>query len=435
VQALIELLLNPVLFNISHGDNLNAEKSKNLIHSNYGWVIMGQFWYVDLFSQFIFFSVGILLPIWRDELGITVFQSGILGAIGFFGFALISIPSGMLLPRYNPRKVIFICTLIMSIFAFAHGLASTPILLIISRFGFVVSMVCWTQVKVLFMQKLFTQNLYPLINSIDFGIKALGQLVTFSSVAYLIVFFGGWSAFFFAIGVLLLLFLPMWFFFGKEKNITTKLEKLPEYLGNPISILKRKKSLWLLAGAQIGAAFPFACFVTFYPTFLLETMDLEIEAVGFLMSLFPLGSVLGSFSAGPISQLIGRRKPLIWIPGLLLPVCYILILHVTNLYSLGIILFIMGMLAFAVAPVLFTIPFDMQLKPQELVIALGLIRTLFPIGATIGPLLVSLIRVSTGSLYDGLLIAAPMAFTLLICGLIMPETGPIVQNKNINSIS
>ena len=69
---------------------------------------MGQLWYVDICIQLIFFSVGILLPIWREELGVTPFQSGILGAVGFLGFGLISIPSGLVLPKYNPRKVTFI---------------------------------------------------------------------------------------------------------------------------------------------------------------------------------------------------------------------------------------------------------------------------------------------------------------------------------------
>ncbi len=403
---------------------MSLKDINNPTHPNYGWVVMGQLWYVDICIQLIFFSVGILLPIWRDELGITPFQSGILGAVGFLGFGLISIPSGLMLTKYNPRKVTFVFTFFMAIFAFAHGLATTPLILIFSRFGFTVSMVCRVQVQVLFIQKWFSNNLYPVINSIEMGTRALGQLITFAVTSYLVVFLGGWEAFHFLVGVLLLLFLPSWLLFGKERNSHGVEEKLPEYSGNPISILKRQKTVWIIAGAQIGAAVSFACFVTFYPTFLIDNMNMNLKQAGFLMSVFPIGSVFGSFTAGSISQFIGRRKPLIWIPGIILPVCYMLILHVENQYMLGSILFIMGFGAFVVPPILFTIPLDMRLKPQEIVIALGLIRTLFPVGATIGPLVVGLILGTTGSLYTGLLIVSPMALTLFVGGLLLPETGP-----------
>ena len=56
--------------------------------------------------------------------------------------------------------------------------------------------------------------------------------------------------------------------------------------------------------------------------------------------------------------------------------------------------------------------------------AIGLTRTLFPISATIGPLVVGAIVQSTGSLFVGLMIVSPMAVTLFIGGWLMPETGP-----------
>ena len=56
--------------------------------------------------------------------------------------------------------------------------------------------------------------------------------------------------------------------------------------------------------------------------------------------------------------------------------------------------------------------------------AIGLTRTLFPISATIGPLIVGVLVESTGSLFVGLMIVSPMAITLFIGGWLMPETGP-----------
>ena len=54
---------------------------------------------------------------------------------------------------------------------------------------------------------------------------------------------------------------------------------------------------------------------------------------------------------------------------------------------------------------------------------LGLVRTLFPLGATTGPLLVGFLLEDTGSLFIGLCIVSPMALTLLVGGRFLPETG------------
>ena len=78
----------------------------------------------------------------------------------------------------------------------------------------------------------------------------------------------------------------------------------------------------------------------------------------------------------------------------------------------------------AVPPILATIPLDMGLAPREVAVALGLMRTLFPLGATTGPILVGMIEEQTGSLELGLTIMAPLALSLFIAGIILPETGP-----------
>ena len=88
------------------------------------------------------------------------------------------------------------------------------------------------------------------------------------------------------------------------------------------------------------------------------------------------------------------------------------------------LLFLGGICAMAVPPIIATIPLDMRLPPREVAVAIGLTRTLFPISATIGPLIVGVIVESTGSLFVGLMIVSPMAITLFIGGWLMPETGP-----------
>ena len=141
------------------------------------------------------------------------------------------------------------------------------------------------------------------------------------------------------------------------------------------------------------------------------------------MGVFPVGATVGTLAAGPLSQMVGRRKPFIWVPGLLLPTSYILLLQMDNLPLSMLFLFTAGVAAMTVPPILATIPMDMRLSHREVAVAQGLIRTLFPFSAMWGPLFVGLMEEQTGSLYVGLMIVAPLAITLFIAGALLPETG------------
>ena len=75
----------------------------------YAWVIMSMLWSMDIINVIIFSSVGVLIPIWREDLGVTPLQAGLLGSAGFLGFGLMALPSSIWLTRYNPAIVTFVC--------------------------------------------------------------------------------------------------------------------------------------------------------------------------------------------------------------------------------------------------------------------------------------------------------------------------------------
>ena len=149
------------------------------------------------------------------------------------------------------------------------------------------------------------------------------------------------------------------------------------------------------------------------------------------MSAFPLGGIFGSVLGGALSQKIGRRKPILLFAGLILPGMYLILLNIDIISIAYLILFVIGALAMSFPPVLFTIPLDMKLSPREVAVAGGLNRTLFPIGATMGPIIVGALQESSGSLLTGLTFVSPLPITLFIAALFIPETGPKAEiNKS-----
>ena len=384
---------------------------------------MGNLWGMDLANVFVFMSIGVLIPIWKEDMGMTPLQAGLMGSAGFFGFGVMALPASIWLTRYNPRLITIVSALGMACAALLHAVAPNVTVLLIARFIFVLLAVSRIQMQVIFIQQWFQPRLYAIINSLDFSNRSLGQMIGIAATPSLVILLGGWRPVYVVVAIALTLFSIAWLFLGRERRRTQEEGGPAPQVGNPAGVLRRHKILWIVAGCQVGAALAFASFMTFYPTYAIEHFDISLNAVGLLMAAFAVGGIVGSLSAGSLSQLIGKRKPFVWGPGLFLPAIYFALLMVNSLPLAAILLFGAGMCAMAVPPILATIPLDMRLAPREVAVALGLVRTLFPVGATLGPLIVGAIQESTGSLFLGLSIVAPMAFTLYLGGKFLPETG------------
>lgn len=389
----------------------------------YAWVVMVHLWAMDQVNNLVFFSLGVMVPIWRGELGLTPTQAGLLGTVGFMGFGLMALPASIWLTRYSPKLITLLSCMGMAAATILQALAPGPLLLMLGRLLFVMLAAARIQIQVMFIQQWFRPKLYAAINSLDFGNRSVGQTLSLAAAPALILLLGGWRGYYFACAAALLLVTMSWVFLGREHHAGAVEGAPPQQEGNPAGVLRRRKVLWIIASAQVGVAVCFGSFLTFYPTYAIDRLGISLETAGLLMSAFPIGGIVGTLSSGPLSQWVGRRKPFIWAPGIILPVSYVLLLLATNLPFATLCLFAAGVSAMAVPPVLFTIPMDMRLAHREVAVAQGLMRTLFPFSAMWGPLFVGILEETTGSLFLGLMIVAPLNVTLFTNGLLMPETG------------
>ena len=394
------------------------------LQPKYAWVVMSILWGMDIINMLVFFSLGLLVPVWTEDLGVTPIEAGLLGSVGFLGFGLMALPAAIWITKYNPRLVALLSSIGMTIAVLLHAIATSVEILLLARFGFVVMTVIRIQVQVIFIQQWFKPSLYPLVNSLDFSFRSVGQVIALAATSFLIAVLGGWRALFIAIGVAAASLTILWGFYGREPNNHRENTSNSNLENNPAGVLRREKIIWITSSSQMGAATAFASFINFYPTFAIERSGISLEAIGLIMSLYPIGGIIGSITAGPLSQAIGRRKPFIWIGGIALPILYTAMLWVDSGLVLATLMFCAGVFSMVVPPTLTNIAFDLELPPRELSVALALMRTLFPVGATIGPVFVGILAEVTGSLFLGLSIVAPLAATLFIAGIFLPETGP-----------
>lgn len=391
---------------------------------NYGWLVMGFLWGLNLVVPLAAVSLGIMLPSMTEELGISPVQAGILGAAWFLGSALVSLPASIWLSRFSPKKITFLSIFLAGMTLLLQGWAPTFTVLLAARFLFVITVASRIQAEVLLIHQWFTSRQIAVVISISIGVLSIGQVAAVGLTPYLMILFSGWRNVYFVLGAFLLVGALLWLVIGRERAHAPTRESELSQMRSPISVLRRHKFLWVLAIAPSGAALAWGSVMTFWPTHALDSLNLSLPSVGMLMTLFPVGGIAAAFLAGPLSDLIGRRKPFLWVPGILLTPLYI-VLFTTKLPVLaGILLLVAGWNAMVWVPIIRTIPFDLRLAPRETAVATGLSMTLLPIVGALGPPLVGAVQQLTGSLQIGLLSIVAFPLTLLIGGLLIPETSP-----------
>lgn len=391
---------------------------------NYRWVVMGALWSGTLFLTWVNFSLGVMLPRIGPELSLTPIRAGLLGSLTGVAAALLSMPLSLWLSRFSAKVVVGMAVLGGVLFTLLQGWSPSFEEMLVSRALFVVAIPALRPATALLIGQWFQPGEFAQVNSLTAGLTSMGQTLGIALTPWLMLALGGWRSTFYALGLLGLAITLFWLLLGRQNLTPEYRASLAAQEGTPLRALTRYRTLWLLAFCQIGSALAYNAFLTFWPTFATTVRGLPLTTTGLLMSLFPIGSVIGSFSAGAISNWLGLRKPVIWLPGLILPGAYLVSINSDAIPVIGLALFVVGFCALVVVPIIFTYPYELQdITPREVAVAWGLVTTVTTTGGALGPLVTGGLQQATGSLHTALTFAAVCALTLGVLPFFLPETG------------
>jgi predicted MFS family arabinose efflux permease len=119
----------------------------------------------------------------------------------------------------------------------------------------------------------------------------------------------------------------------------------------------------------------------------------------------------------------GRRKPVLWVSELLLPMVTMGVLFSHSFPVLALLWFLWD-LAELYYPVIMTIPYELPgTKPQGVVLATAFVVTVFTAGSGLGPLLAGHAANAIG-LEKALLATCFFPLLLFVAGLLIVKTGP-----------
>lgn len=391
---------------------------------NYGWVVIGAFLAIDSLVFGITFALGIMIPPMSGDLGMSLRQSGWLGSANWMVPAILSIPLASWLARYNPKKLVTLVAIFQVPLLFAQGWAPNYWILLVSRIAFMAIGLARFPARPLLIQQWFPLEKITMVNSVlTVGMGAAGATAVFF-MGDIMDALNGWRNVFYLFGSIQAVILFVWVFLGRENPTTAPEVKRAARESFPIKAMLKYKALWLLGIGVTGDMLCFGAMETLWPQYAVSEGIVSIERASYSLGLSYYGFMVGSLLGGVISQKIGRRKPLIWAPGIFLPFLTLGILF-SHSYLMIALLWTLWGISETYFPIIMTIPYELPgIKPHEVAVAGAFVMAVFTAGAALGPIMAGHVADAFGSLKLALGITCAFPFLLVIAGLLIPETGP-----------
>ena len=393
---------------------------------NYGWVVVGAFLAIDSAIMGITFSLGIMLPLIAKDLDMSLGQSSWLGAVNWEVSGLLSIPVAFRLSRYSPKMLVTLSSLGAAPLLFAQGLAPNYWILLVARVAYLSFGLARFAARPTLIQQWFPQEKIPLVNGVLSVAMGLAGGVVVFFMGDLMQALDGWRNAFHLFGAVTLVLTVAWMVLGRE-NPESGFREQPQEPGALRAVLTNK-TLWLLGIGVTGDMLCWGAMETLWPTYAVEEGFITLEKASFCEGLSYFGYTAGSVIGGLAAMRLGRRKPLLWLSGLMLPMVTIGVLYSRSFAVLGTLWFLWG-LAELYFPVMMTIPYELPgIKPQQVVLATAFVVTVFTAGSGLGPLLAGYAADAIG-LQKALLVTCFFPLLLFITGLLIMETGPAGRRR------
>ncbi len=286
-------------------------------------------------SQFNRASLGAIPELLVKEFLINDEQLGRLGGAFFLSFALIQIPIGILLDKFEPMKIIFVMLLFILFGSFCISSSTSYNMLFLGRILQGIGCGVCLMGPLVIIARHVDKRRFSEYSGYVMGIGGLGALVA-TQPFFLIATELGWrdSFFYSACFIFILIIFSIFFIFSNKKKIISSSKKKSFDLNSYILIFNNKNFLLMLPMSIFGYA-SFAFLLTLWGNrYLTEIQNLKEEEASQILMVMALFWTLGSIFYGYLEKVF--RKKNIVICSTVLIVFFLIILSIEkNLSTLN----------------------------------------------------------------------------------------------------
>jgi MFS transporter, CP family, cyanate transporter len=383
--------------------------------AGFPYAVLALAWLTAFSSRSNTISVGPVLPLIQQDLGLSYAQAGFLFSIPVLMMGLFSIPSGLIMARLGVKPVLILS---LTLLALGGGLravaANGPAL-----FGFTALLGAGIGLVQPALPRLikdrFTHNTGVMTGIYSNGFAVGATTAAALAVPVLVPFSGAltWRGPFILWAVVVAATALAWIFVpgGQSRG--------GESLA-PFARIFRSRICWLASAIFLTQSLLFYILNSWLTSYY-QSLGFSLATAASTVALLSAASIVFGFAGPALSDRAGRRPPFIIAGvGSVLGVLG-LILWPSQVYWLWPLL--IGSSTSVLFTTGFVIPVDVA-RADEVGAFTGLMLTVGFGGVVVGPPLVGFLRDATGSNLYGLLVMLGIAAGQLWLTLLMPETSP-----------
>ncbi len=375
------------------------------------------------------YSLGVLLPFLRDDLGLTHSQEGLLGSSFFLASFLLTIPLTNWFSKVPPVKLNTAILVATTVLFFVAAYAPNYYAQFGIRFLVAALFVANNPVRTTITHLWFRPKEYAAANGVANSSFGIIEPLAFWASAPLAQVLGGWQPTYVLIGVVAAILTVAWVLFARERHVPLHESPAARHDAggaSPMGVLRRGE-VWAAGMVSVGAAITWSSFVTFWPTVAQDDFGLSKSTSGFIWGFSALGILPASLLAPVLLARVGRRKPLIMGATAYVLVIYPPMLLTENVPLLTLFSILQG-LSWMFFPLLMTVPFQLRrVNAREIAVATAFIMVLNRGALAIGSALAGALGEVMG-LREALLLlcAAPIIsfIAAIALGEVRPEVPP-----------
>ena len=169
----------------------------------------------------------------------------------------------------------------------------------------------------------------------------------------------------------------------------------------------------------MGPTAAWSAFLSFYPTFMLDSYEMPLIWSGGILAVGVLMGGLSGLAFGWLVMVSNQARTILLVNGAAIAVTFAGMALTGSLPLLLVLTFFNG-IAFGFWPVLYSAPFHLPgIRPREIAVSLSFIQMSSSAGIAIGPLVAGALQQATGDLRLSLMVVSFTALSLSVSGLAM----------------
>ena len=259
-------------------------------------------------SQFLRTSIGVLAPELMNNINLSHENMGFLGGVFFLSFALFQIPSGILLDRFGPRRVMSIVILLAFLGSVIFAMSDSYQGLLIARiFMGLGCSICLMGSLVLIT--MWAPSNFSILAGTILAIGGLGGLLATTPLSILSELHGWRSAFWISASITSLIAILYYSIIRDRPSVLSK-EKINKSKDNAniLKVIKQRDFKFMVPMSLMSYSALVVVLGLWGAPYLKDVQGLNVVERGQVLMLMAISWNIGSFIFGYLNRILGGYK-------------------------------------------------------------------------------------------------------------------------------